>query len=121
MKYLELEHAGHSLLPTLPRVASVQFYRQTSANFQEISLDLGNGAMFGKKDLAGKQSYTDSDEMQQSEAACLADPQVQAEVAALDLPEGAAICVEPWTYGTDGMNDVSDRIIMVSHFCYLDF
>ena len=94
-------------------MALVQFYLETSARFQEARLDLGDGGIFGQKDLAGKQSYTESIEMQESERACLANPTVQAEIKSLELPEGAVVCVEPWSYGTDGMNDMSDRIIMV--------
>ncbi|KKA17738.1 Amine oxidase [Rasamsonia emersonii CBS 393.64] len=32
----------------------------------------------------------------------------------LKLPENATVCIESWTYGTDGMNDMAERIIM----CY---
>lgn len=52
--------------------------------------------------------------MQGSEAACLADPRVQKEIRALHLPEEAVVCVEPWAYGTDGMHDMTKRIVM----CY---
>ena len=45
--------------------------------------------------------------------ACLEDARVQEEIAALKLPEGATVVVEPWTYGTDGMNDMSKLVTMV--------
>ena len=56
--------------------------------------------------------------MQGSEAACLADPRVQEEIRALHLPEEAFVCVEPWAYGTDGMHDMTKRIVMVSTICH---
>ena len=45
-----------------------------------------------------------------TEKACLTDPRVQEEIRLMDLPEDAVVCIEPWTYGTDGMNDMSKRI-----------
>ena len=79
----------------------------------EVKYDVHSGRIFAQKDLSGIQSYTDPVEMGKIEAACLADPRVQEEIKSLDLPEDAVVCVEPWTYGTDGMNDMSKRIIMV--------
>jgi hypothetical protein len=111
--YLEAERLGGQLPTAPPRVSLVQFYLDSSAHFQELKYNLDSGQIFDKKDLSGTQSYTDTEEMQASEAACLADPRVQEEIKSLDLPEDAVVCVEPWTYGTDGMNDMSKRIIMV--------
>ncbi|XTI86611.1 hypothetical protein V2W45_1341503 [Cenococcum geophilum] len=62
--------------------------------------------------LVGKHSYIAAVDMQGSEAACLADPRVQKEIRALHLPEEAVVCVEPWAYGTDGMHDMTKRIVM---------
>ena len=33
------------------------------------------------------------------EKAALADPDVQADIAKLDLPKGAVVVVDPWIYG----------------------
>lgn len=71
--------------------------------------------MFEGKALPGKHSYTDADEMQKSEIACLANPKVKAEIKALDLPEEAVVVVESWTYAPDGTEDMTKRIIMVCH------
>lgn len=98
-------------------MALVQFYLATASQFREARLDLATHETFGEKDLAGKQSYTDAVEMQESEKACLADARVQEQINSLDLPEDAVVCIEPWTYGTDGMNDMSNRIIMVRCGC----
>jgi len=45
--------------------------------------------------------------------ACLEDPRVKEALVALKLPDGATVVVEPWTYGTDGMNDMSKLVTMV--------
>ncbi|KAL1985482.1 hypothetical protein VTN96DRAFT_7812 [Rasamsonia emersonii] len=52
--------------------------------------------------------------MQAAEQACLAAPEVKEAISMLKLPENATVCIESWTYGTDGMNDMAERIIM----CY---
>ncbi len=111
--YLDAERRGEQLPQAPPRVSLVQFYLDSSAHFKELKYDVYSGRIFAEKDLSGTQSYTDTVEMQETEDACLADPQVQEEIKSLDLPEDAVVCVEPWTYGTDGMNDMSKRIIMV--------
>jgi primary-amine oxidase len=52
--------------------------------------------------------------MQESELACLNDERVKKEIAAMELPNDAVVCVEPWTYSPDGTADMSLRRIMVS-------
>ena len=51
--------------------------------------------------------------MQKSEITCLSNPRVKKEIAALELPENAVVCGESWTYAPDGMEDMTQRIIMV--------
>lgn len=112
--YLEAENSSKPLPPPPTRIALVQFYLDTIASFWEGKVDLESQKIIEKENLVGKHSYTDGVEMQESEIACLADPRVQEEIKAMDLPEDAVVCVEPWTYGTDGANDMAIRRIMVS-------
>ena len=51
--------------------------------------------------------------MKKVETVCLANDNVQAKIKALELPVGSTVVVEPWTYATDGMNDMSKRVSMV--------
>ncbi len=111
--YLEAERLGKTLPPPPPRTAIVQFYLDSSAKFWQVRVNLETDEVSSKIDLAGKQSYTDAEEMQRSEKACLADSEVQKVIKAMELPNDAVVCIEPWTYGTDGMNDMRKRIIMV--------
>ena len=112
--FLQAEHAGvGTSLPS--RTALVQYYLGGPDRFCEVHVELETGRVSNHKDLVGKQSYTDAVEMQESETACLADERVQKELKSLDLPEGSVVCIEPWTYGTDGMHDMNRRIIMVRH------
>lgn len=76
-------------------------------------VDLSKRQIVEQQELVGRHSYIDGEDMKRSEIACLADARVQAEIAACDLPEGATVVVEPWTYATDGMFDVKDRVVMV--------
>jgi primary-amine oxidase len=114
LPYLEAENTSKPLPSPPARVAHVQWYLDTIASFWEGWVDLESKKVIGKENLVGKHSYTDGAEMQESELACLADPRVQAEIKSMDLPEDAVVCVEPWTYGTDGANDMALRRIMVS-------
>jgi primary-amine oxidase len=111
--YLSAENASKSLPSPPARVALVQWYLDDISKFWEGTVDLDSQNIRSKERLVGKHSYTDGAEMQESEIACLADERVQDEIKAMDLPEDAVVCVEPWTYGTDGANDMAVRRIMV--------
>jgi primary-amine oxidase len=111
--YLEAENAS-SPLPTPPsRCALVQFYLDSITSFWEGEVNLETQTLSSRQNLFGRHSYTDAVEMQGTEAACLADPRVQAELRAMELPEDAVVCIEPWTYAPDGMEDMTKRRIMV--------
>ncbi|PGH18130.1 hypothetical protein AJ79_00758 [Helicocarpus griseus UAMH5409] len=119
--YLQAERLAVSsskppaVVPRPRRIAHVQFYLGDSSDFREVRVDLGSGERLEESKLEGKHSYLDETLMQACEKACLADQGVREAIELLELPEGAVVCVEPWTYGTDGMRDMSRRLIM----CYL--
>ncbi|KAF1997273.1 copper amine oxidase [Amniculicola lignicola CBS 123094] len=108
--YLDLEHAGYNEPAHPGRVAKVHVY--LTGQFHEILVDVTAGKVIVDEILEGRHSHVDSVYMKQVEAACIGDDRVQAQVRALKLPEGAKVIVEPWTYATDGMNDMSERITM---------
>ena len=108
LAYLESTKSG--IRP--PRTARVQIILKPHA-LKELLVDLDAVAVVKQWDLKGKHSYIDADYMQAVEKACLADARVQEEMAKLDVPHGSTICVEPWAYATDGMNDMSERVTMV--------
>lgn len=111
--FLDAEHSGKANVRAPRRAALIQFYKGPATDFREVHLDLDTGSILKEKKLEGKHSYVDSTEMGAAEAACLASPEVQDAIKMLQLPERAIVCIEPWTYGTDGMNDMTERIIMV--------
>lgn len=115
--YLQAERTLQTR-PIVPRKAFCQFYLNDRQHFHQLEVDIETKELSDQESLVGKHSYTDAEEGVKSEAACLADPQVQAAIKQLDLPEGALVVVEPWTYAPDGIEDMSQRIIMV-RYCSL--
>ncbi|KAL1993533.1 hypothetical protein VTN49DRAFT_2202 [Thermomyces lanuginosus] len=111
--FLEAEHQGRSAQPPA-RQAQVQFHSDASPDLMEAIVELSAGRIVEKQALPGRHSYVDATEMDAAERACLNAPEVQEALRKLKLPENATVCIEPWTYGTDGLNDMSERIIM----CY---
>jgi primary-amine oxidase len=112
--YLEAENAGADLPSPPARRVQLQFYLDSIASFWEAEVNIDTRAVVSRKNLVGRHSYTDSVEMQESEIACLADPRVQAELNAMELPEDGVVCIKTWTYAPDGTADMTARRIMVS-------
>lgn len=113
MGYLDLEHGSpQQTHPSPPaRCARVQAY--VDKQFYEFRVNIGKEVVVSEEMLPGRHSHIDSDLMGEVGRACLADARVQEAIAALKLPDGATVVVEPWTYGTDGMNDMSKLVTMV--------
>ncbi|KAH9903550.1 copper amine oxidase [Xylariomycetidae sp. FL2044] len=113
--FLEQEHRKQVPSHTPARTARVQVQTkgpQGAIKLFEMLVDLDQSKAVTSQHLEGKHSYIDSNYMKEVEAACNADPGVQAEIKKLKLPEGATVCVEPWAYATDGENDMSERTSM---------
>ncbi|GAB1312465.1 hypothetical protein MFIFM68171_02675 [Madurella fahalii] len=108
--FLDMEHGGINTPEPPARLAKVQAY--VGKTFKEYKVNLNKRAVQSEVKLENRHSHIDGDYMRKAEAACMADPRVKEQVAALKLPEGAIVVVEPWTYGTDGLNDMSKRVTM---------
>ena len=114
--FLDQEHRNLPVKQKPTRCARVDITIKTATGgneLHELLLDLDNGRVLEHEVLKGKHSYVDSAYMQEVEAACMADQRVKDEIRKLDLPPGASVVVEPWTYATDGQNDMSKRVTMV--------
>ncbi|KAF2713495.1 copper amine oxidase [Pleomassaria siparia CBS 279.74] len=96
--------------PPPRRIARVHAY--ISKAFHELHVDLNARGVISNEIQYGKHSHVDTAYMKQVEEACLEDVRVKVEIKKLQLPEGATVIVEPWTYATDGMNDMSTRTAM---------
>jgi primary-amine oxidase len=114
LPYLDAENASKALPEPPARRAQIQFYLNSISSFWEAEVDLQTKQIVTEENLVGRHSYTDDVEMQESEIACLKDERVKKESAAMELPDDAVVCVEPWTYSPDGTADMSLRRIMVS-------
>ncbi len=119
VSYLDAEHRGDEP-PALDRCARAEILVQGSTGSNdliELILDLERKTIVKQQHLIGKHSYIDTTYMKAVENACLSNPQIKESVYKLDLPDGATPIVEPWAYATDGENDMSSRITMVSPPC----
>lgn len=115
--FLEKDNRKQPVSQTPTRSARVEVIVKGRGNENqlfELIVDLDNDKVTRKQHVEGKHSYIDADYMKAVEAACLANDDVQAEIRTLELPPGATVVVEPWAYATDGMNDMKNRVSMVS-------
>ncbi|KAF2269639.1 copper amine oxidase [Lojkania enalia] len=108
--YLDAENLGIEPRGSPKRIAKVHAY--IDKNFHELLVDIDSANVIRDEVLHERHSHVDSAYMKQVELACLQNSEVQAEIEALRLPQGATVIVEPWTYATDGMNNMSERITM---------
>ncbi|KAK6381556.1 hypothetical protein LTS17_004614 [Exophiala oligosperma] len=116
IRYLEAEHGGRLQGLILPRLAMVQAFLgpRDSNHYYLLKVDVTTGDVAQQKQLVGCHPHVDATDMQKAERECLNDPRVQAAIKDMKLPAGAEVKIEPWTYATDGMNDMSEKITM----CY---
>ncbi|KIW11821.1 hypothetical protein PV08_09094 [Exophiala spinifera] len=116
IKYLEAEHGDYLQTITLPRLAMVQTFLgpRDSSHYYQLKVDVETGGIVEQKQLVGCHGHVDATDMQRAERECLNDARVQAAIRDMKLPAGAEVKIEPWTYATDGMNDMSEKITM----CY---
>lgn len=114
--FLDNEHGNGSSNCAPTRCARVEVVDKLPENENalfELLVDLDHDKVIAKQHQRGKHSYIDTTFMQQVEAACLANKDVQDQIRVLDLPQGSSVVVEPWAYATDGENDMSKRLSMV--------
>jgi primary-amine oxidase len=116
--YLQAERLGKISPTAPPRVAQILFYVENGSQFRQARVDLGSKQLYDLKTLTGKHAFVDAGEMKKCEKACLEDSRVQDAIKALQLPEGAVVVCDPWTYSPDGMNDMSKRCVMVRKRMY---
>ncbi|EXJ55847.1 primary-amine oxidase [Cladophialophora yegresii CBS 114405] len=117
MVFLDAEHEGQPVGKRPARLATVQVFfgaKRDSEHFYELKVNVDSGEIVHKEQLAGRHPHVDGNDMVKTETACLNDPRVQAAIKDMQLPDGAVVKIEPWTYATDGMNDMSQKITM----CY---
>ena len=114
--FLEQEHRKLPVQWTPIRCARVEITLKATTGgneLHELHVDLAKNSIVKHQVLKGKHPYIDSVYMKEVETACMTDQRVQDEIRKLDLPPGASVVVEPWTYATDGQNDMSKRVTMV--------
>ena len=81
------------------RKAWVNYYLVGTASFYEAILDLSNKEVERQIEVpTGFHGPCDDDEILTAEKMTLADSRVQAEIAKLQLPDGAVVVCDPWIW-----------------------
>lgn len=103
--YLEAEHRG-SPLPIVPRSAYVLYVMQNTHKTFEAIVDFSTGKLVSNAEIpADCHAAADTSELYEIEEIALSSPEVKKELERLNLPKGAVVACDPWTYGTDGDDD----------------
>ncbi|KAF2147029.1 uncharacterized protein K452DRAFT_450 [Aplosporella prunicola CBS 121167] len=114
--YLEAEHSGRSL-PTIHRRAFINYYIRNTNKYHEAIVNLFSGTVEKNVRLGPNvHANGDAEEIIAIEKTALEDEGVRAAIAKLQLPKGTVVIVDPWIYGSDGVND-DDR--MYQCFLYM--
>ncbi|KAF7190658.1 Copper amine oxidase 1 [Pseudocercospora fuligena] len=103
--YLEADFAGDDL-PHIDRKVFVTYYLRQTNKFHEAVVNLSTQQVEYNLRLGpNMHAPGDGEEIFAMERIAVADEGVQAELAKLNLPEGTKIVVDPWIYGSDGIDD----------------
>ncbi|KAK4457489.1 putative copper amine oxidase [Cladorrhinum samala] len=103
--YLAAERAGKAV-PSIDRRAFVVYSLKGTHNLHEAVVNLTAKKIESNVKLGPfVHPNADGDEIVAIEKAALSHPDVLAEVAKLQLPEGAELVVDPWIYGADGLKE----------------
>ncbi|KAF2759945.1 hypothetical protein EJ05DRAFT_437265 [Pseudovirgaria hyperparasitica] len=105
LPYLEAEHLGERT-PQLDRKAFVNYYLRNTNKFHEAIVNLTKNLVERNVRLGPNiHANGDGEEIIALERIALEDEAVKAEIAKLQLPEGAVVISDPWIYGADGVDD----------------
>ncbi|KAH6623646.1 copper amine oxidase [Chaetomium tenue] len=105
--YLAAERAGQHP-GSIDRRAFVVYYFRGTHNLHEAVVNLTTGKVEANVKLGPfTHANGDGEELIAVEKALLAHPDVQAELAKLQLPEGTVVISDPWIYGSDGVKEGS--------------
>ncbi|KAK4154329.1 hypothetical protein C8A00DRAFT_42916 [Chaetomidium leptoderma] len=101
--YLAAERAGQDL-SSIDRRAFVVYYFRGTHNLHEAVVNLSTSKVEANAKLGPfMHANGDGEEIIAVEEALLSNPDVQAELAKLELPQGSVVVSDPWIYGSDGV------------------
>ncbi|KAL2176573.1 copper amine oxidase [Thermothelomyces heterothallicus CBS 202.75] len=103
--YLAAERAGQDP-GSIDRRAFVVYYLRGTHNLHEAVVNITTGRVEANAKLGPfTHPNGDGEEIIAVEKALLAHPEVQAELAKLQLPPGTVVVSDPWLYGADGVKE----------------
>ncbi|KAF8539479.1 primary-amine oxidase [Trichophaea hybrida] len=92
--------------PKPARQGYLCYYTRGTDKFYEAVVDIASEKIISFSRIKdGFHGPADGPEIVAMEKVALADPQVQAEIKKLCLPEGSVVVSDPWIYGSDGLTD----------------
>jgi primary-amine oxidase len=93
-------------MPTRNRMPEIPLLMPSQSKFHEAIVNLTSGRV-ERNVLLGPFVHAngDGEEIVAIEKIALADENVKAEIAKLELPEGTVVISDPWIYGSDGIGD----------------
>ncbi|KAL3446018.1 copper amine oxidase [Aspergillus insuetus] len=104
--YLSAIRAGARVQSQPDRKAFVAYYIRQTDRFHEAIVNLTTCKVESNVRLGpNMHGNIDYDEAQMVEQVALKDPKVLAEIKKMKLPEGTVVAVDPWIYGSDGIDD----------------
>jgi primary-amine oxidase len=104
--YLEAERQGKPRPAKPARLLFALFHRLDNGSFYKALLNANTKSIISAKELPKDvQGPADVDEMIEMETTCLSHPAVKAEIEKLNLPQGMTVCMDPWIYGTEDINE----------------
>ena len=107
--YLEAEHGGRPR-PFISRIAYVLYVTLNTSKTWEALVDLSTRKLIGNVQIPHDcHAAADAQELFEIEKIALVAPEVKKELERLKLPANAVVACDPWTYGSDGDDDMTRK------------
>lgn len=109
LPYLDAEHEGLKL-PAVPRTAYVLYVMVNTHKTFEAIVDITTGKLVSNAQIPEDcHAAADAAELYEIEEIALSSPEVKKELERLNLPPDAKVVCDPWTYGSDGYDDLTRK------------
>ncbi len=107
--YLDAEHKG-SALPVVPRTAYILYVTVNTHKTFEAVIDFASRKLISNTEIPEDcHAAADTSELYEIEKIALSSQEVQKELERLKLPPESIVACDPWTYGSDGDDDVTRK------------
>jgi primary-amine oxidase len=106
MPFIVAENKGETYSSPPARKAFVVYYIRNTSKLHEAVVDLSEQKVeYNVRKGANVHANIDGPTIIGVEKIAMEDPGVQDAIKQLQLPEGSVVVIDPWIYGSDGVND----------------